>query len=59
MLKWLTILAVTFFAAVVFGLSVFEVGVVGITKILYCIFLVTFVTSLLVGLLDSKVLERN
>ena len=59
MLKWLMILAVTFFAVVVFGSSVVEVGVVGMAKILYCVFLVTFVTALLVGLLDRKALERN
>ena len=59
MLKWLMILAVTFFAMVVFGLSVFESGVVGMAKVLYCVFLVTFITALLVGLLESKALERN
>ena len=59
MLKWFMILAVTFFAIVVFGLGAFEIGVIGMAKILYCVFLVTFVTALLVGLLDSKALERN
>ena len=59
MLKRLMILAVTFFAIVALGLSIFEVGAAGMAKILYCVFLVTFVTALLVGLLDSKAVERN
>ena len=59
MLKWLMILAVAFLAIAVFGLGVFEVGAVGMAKILYCVFLVTFVTALLVGLVDTKALERN
>ena len=59
MLKWLMILAVTIFAIIVFGLGVFEVGAIGVAKILYCVFLVTFVTALLVGLLDDKALKRN
>ena len=59
MLKWAVILAAILLAAVSFGLSSVAVGAVGVAKILFCVFLVMFVATLLIGLLDGKALERE
>ena len=59
MLKWAVILAAVLLAAVVFGFSGVAVGSASVAKILFCVFLVIFVASLLIGLLDVKALERE
>ena len=59
MLKWVVVLAAVLLTAFVFGLSGVAVGAAGVAKILFCVFLVMFVSSLLIGLLDGKALERE
>ena len=59
MLKRIVVLTAALLTAVVFGLSGVSAGAAGVAKILFCVFLVTFVASLLIGLLHGKGLERE
>ena len=59
MLKRIVILAAVLMTAVVFGWSGVAVDAASVAKILFCVFLVTFVASLLIGLLDGKALEHE
>ena len=59
MLKPIVILAAALLTAVVFGWSGVAVGAVSVAKILFCVFLVMFVASLLIGLLDGKAFEHE
>ena len=57
MLKWVVILAAVLLAAFVFGSGGVAFSLASVAKILFCVFLVMFVATLLIGLLDGKALE--
>ena len=59
MLKWVVIFAAALLAALLFAFGGIAVGAAGVAKILFCVFLVMFVASLLIGLLDVKAIERK
>ena len=59
MLKWAVILAAVLLTTIMFGLSGVAVSPASLAKILFCVFLVMFVASLLIGLLDVKAIERE
>ena len=57
MLKWAVIFAATLLAALVFGFGGIAVNPASVAKILFCVFLVMFVATSLIGLLDGKEFE--
>ena len=57
MLKWAVIFVAALLAAFLFGFGDVVVSPAGVAKILFCVFLVMFVATLLIGLLDDKALE--
>lgn len=59
MLKWAVILTAALLTAIMFGLIGVAVNPAGVAKILFCVFLVMFVASLLIGFLDIKARERE
>lgn len=59
MLKWAVIFAAALLAAFVFGFGGVAVDPAGVAKILFCVFLVMFVATLLIGLLDGKAFESE
>ena len=59
MLKWAVILAAALLAAFMFGSGGVAVGGADVAKILFCTFLVMFVATLLIGLLDDKPFEGD
>lgn len=59
MLKWAVIFAAALLAAFMFGFDGVAVGGADVAKILFCTFLVMFVATLLIGLLDDKPFEGD
>ena len=54
MLKWTVILAAALLVAFVFGYGGVAVSLAGVANILFCVFLVMFVATLLIGFVDGK-----
>ena len=59
MLKWTVVLAVLSLIAGVLGFGGLVTDATGAARILFCVFLVTFVAVMLIGLLHSRAPDRH
>ena len=59
MLKWTVVLTVLSAIAGLLGFSDLSTDASGLAKLLFCIFLVTFVAAMLLGLLNSRTPDRQ
>ena len=59
MLKWAVVLALVSLTVGLLGFSDLSSDVTGVARILFCVFLVTFVAFMLVGLLNSRIAEQH
>lgn len=59
MLKWTVVLAVISLLAGLLGFSDLSSDATGVARILFCVFLVTFIAVMLIGLLNSRAPDQR
>ena len=59
MLKWTVVLAMVSLIAGLLGFSDVPSDATGVARILFCVFLVTFIAAMLIGLLNSRTPDQH